>query len=548
MSVGSVDRSESQNIKESYEDREKSLEARHKRQVADQETKHQDAVRSLEDQYTKELDRQQKSTKEVISDKERKHMQEVQNLQEASRKKMISMKSDDDDKFSNTRKTADGELSRTKEQSTRDKVRLTKTFEEELGSKDKDLAETEERYRTSGQEAIKDQGKRFSDAHEKEKSELNKAYTNNIEEKDGELTRLRKEKDKEGTQAKYQSEAQKKALEAKYMAMVDNERRSYHQSLENMEDGFQIALKENKDRYKDHADNISKQFDDNFNKLKQTVDDRVMNDIQKQRNENDDLKSQNNFDKAKMGHDYQLQKAHMMGEYKNNFDELEMRRRAAVEDGNRMKKQEIESITSKHERSLQKMNDEQVAKYGELKNKIERDYVGQVDEARQERNLNQIQSENVRKKLAQSYADSLVNQSEFHEDQIEGQKRDNKKMLNEQRFTLEKQKTGEVKHLREQLVGQSQDHQERVSDLTEKFESQMNQMKSEYEKKMRRQSELFHDQTEKQVKYLQMDREAGDAKLNQRIGQIKEAYEKEIDQLRKRQAQERTELASTKKS
>src|SRR5947209_7845700 len=131
MSVGSVDRSASQesqqNLKETYEDREKSIEARHKRQVAEQEAKHQEAVKTIQDQYNKELTRQQEASHDAISTKERKHIQEVQKLEDASRKKMISMKSDDEDKYNNTRKTLEGELSRSKDQSSKDKLRLTKT-------------------------------------------------------------------------------------------------------------------------------------------------------------------------------------------------------------------------------------------------------------------------------------------------------------------------------------------------------------------------------------------------------------------------------------
>ena len=77
-------------------------------------------------------------------------------------------------------------------------------------------------------------------------------------------------------------------------------------------------------------------------------------------------------------------------------------------------------------------------------------------------------------------------------------------------------------------------------------DKQMGAMRAGYEKKLKRQQELFHEQTEKQVKGMQMDREASESKLQARINSLKETYEHELDQLRKRQANERQELASKK--
>jgi len=102
--------------------------------------------------------------------------------------------------------------------------------------------------------------------------------------------------------------------------------------------------------------------------------------------------------------------------------------------------------------------------------------------------------------------------------------------------------------LQNRLAKENVSHQEKLVNTISTYERDINQIRNDYEKKLRHQADLFREQTDKQVQAMQADREASEAKLQARLGQTKEFYEREMDQLRKRQATERQELAMKKNS
>jgi hypothetical protein len=238
----------------------------------------------------------------------------------------------------------------------------------------------------------------------------------------------------------------------------------------------------------------------------------------------------------------------LISEYKKSFDELEARRLAAVTDSNRIKKEEVGQIQSRQSRAFEKMNQEHIAKFNDFKSKVDSQYMGQMGELERERIHSQIQGENTRKKLTQTYADSLLSQAEFHEDQVDALKRGQKKMTDEQRATLEKQRYEEVNNLRDKMMKQSIDNQQKVADLNEKYQSLINTMKVDYEKRFRKQAESFREETDRQAKYVAMDRESLESKYQARINQLKDNFEREMEQVKRKQIQEKNEAVINKKA
>ena len=162
--------------------------------------------------------------------------------------------------------------------------------------------------------------------------------------------------------------------------------------------------------------------------------------------------------------------------------------------------------------------------------------------------MTKIRADQINKKIFDNYADKTVNQEEFFDEQSHVKQSAYDRRLSDQRTTLEKQKYDDLNSVQNQLAKESIAHQQKLMDTIAVNDKQMGEMRAGYEKKLKRQNELFHEQTEKQVKAMQMDREASESKLNARINSLKDTYERELDQMRKRQAAERQELASKKGS
>ncbi len=550
MGVGSIEsnRQDIQNLKEAYEEREKGTVEKNKRHLADEESRHEHQINDLRDRFDKTLSKDNAKSREVVSEKQIQHTKDVQELQNASRQKIAKMSEDNYDKTESQERNYNKEIENTKEGAKKTEERLYDTFDNEISKRDKESSDMEKDYREGSQESIKHQAQRLQDHFREEKEHLTKNFKQSLESKDLELNSARKENFIETTDLKTAKENQKHGLEKRYGTLLQNQNRAFSQNATNMEEGLGQALKDSREKYKDLSEKNTDQFHNNFEKLKETTSSRVDIDVKNQKLANENQSSENSFDKAKIQQDARIQRANLNNDFKRNFEELEARRMAAVHDGNRVKKEEIESLQLKQNRAYQKMNQEYISKFNDFKGKVDGEYYGQIEETQREKTVSQLQGDNSRKKLAQNYAESIVSQNEFHEDQIESTKRDSKKMVDGVRVSQEKSRSMQVNTLRDKMLKQSIDNQQKLSDITEKYESLIGSMKGDYEKKFRRQGETFSAETEKQMKFVGMDRDQQEAKFQARLGQMKESFDKEIEQVRKRQNVERNDAALNKKT
>ena len=265
------------------------------------------------------------------------------------------------------------------------------------------------------------------------------------------------------------------------------------------------------------------------------------------RGRTDYLEDQVVLTKEKDGIQNRIENQHLQDKYQRRVDELQDRNLAAGEMAHREKTKDIEKIQNKHSRDLQNTYADFNRKLEEQKFDDDKGFDQQIGQAYRERDLTKLQAENQKKKVFENYADLTENQSEFYGEQLDARQRNHEKMLFEQRASLEKQKNQDL-IVQNQMVKENLAHQEKLVDTVSNYEKQLGTTKNEYEKKLRHQADLFHEQTEKQVKAMQIDREASEQKLQARISGMKEYYDKELEQMRKRQLTERQELASRRNS
>jgi hypothetical protein len=537
---------ENQQVRESYDSRENELVQRHKRELAELKQHNQETLAKIKSEYDQELTSMRTDSRQALTTKEKQHLREIQGMQEAGRKRFERVKSEDDEKYDVTKKTLEGENARLRSKDSEDTNRLTRHFDQEIHDRDEESSDNEVTTRDGSQHALKDQAKRFNEKIDDERN----YYQNYIRERDRqtnqEVTALNRGREKEVNDLKTKNSRQQREMDSKYQDNLRHERENFNKNVGNLEQDFQQGMRENKEKFKGRSEQLTEEFHSNFENLNDSTSKRVDDEVMSVRRENLNLKADNQVAKHDGTKQKEREKRDLTDGFQKNINELETRRQAAVKDSNQEKARDINYIHRVKDKQLGQMQNNFELKMAENELKHSGEFDGEIIQANRQRELEKIQHDRQEKKLYEVFADSTVSQANFHEDQVDMLKKNNEKQLGENRGLAEKTRMDELQRVQSQLAKENVAHQEKLVDTVSTYERQLATTRVDYEKKLRRQADLFRDQTTKQVKGLQMDREASEQKLQARMGQMKESYERELDQLRKRQLQERQDLALKK--
>jgi hypothetical protein len=546
MSVDSVDRSSQFDSRRASEEHEKEVITRHRKEISDLQKRHQKDVENIRKDYQDAMSDLRHGTTQALSEKEQRHVKDVQGIQEMNRKHLARQKGEDEEKYDTTKNTLQGELNQAKAKDVTDQKRLTKEFDGALDDKDEEESQLEKKYREGSHEAYETQGNRLRSKAEEDQAKLRDEMHQAIAKKDMELTETRRNRDQAVGGLKTRIEDQRKALSERYKDNLRREQDNYSEHLANLEDGFQNSIGQTKQKYKNRTEELSDQYSKNFDKLKDSTNDRTDKQIDSVRRENQALQDKLVLTKEKDKIQHSIETDHLVGEYQNKYDELETRRQMAAQMAHKEKTKDIEHIIQVHGREDLRRNTQFANRLNEQKNQGDVYLEQKVGQVEQQRDMIKLQTDVQKKRVVDTYADKTNDQAEFFDDQMNSRQLNYEKMLGEQRGVWEKQKGSDLTGLQNQMAKENIAHQEKLMDTISNYEKQLATTKNEYEKKLRHQADLFRDQTDKQVKAMQVDRETSESKLKDRMALQKENFERELDQLRKRQMSERQELAMRK--
>jgi len=545
MAVDTVNQ-RNEHIREAKEDKEQSLVAKHRREIAELQRKHVETIQGLKEGFDEQLTELRKDSREALTSKEQNHLKEIQEVQDVNRKRLMKTKADDEEQLRTTKSTLLGELERSKGKNESDNTRLTKLMESELSKKDSATRDMELKSREGSQEAIKNQANRYQDKFEEERNFYRSVIGENIKEKEREFGDLRRSKEVNEKNLKGRLESQKQRADERFKDTVLGDRARYQASLDQMSEGYQQQRGIDHEKLDKQSTKLNTTYVDNLDNLRETVDSRIEKEVRSVRRENHDLKNALTTDKVEMNRKKETEKKNLTNEFQKSIVELEKRRGEATTQAHEGYAKKIDEVQGRNDKFIESINTSYGRKLEEQKINHQKHFDEEIGYVTRDRDVNKMQTDKQKKKLVDIYADKTVMQTDFYEDQIDLKKKDAEQALVNQRNNMQKQHLNDVGTLRNQLVKESVDHQEKLIDTTSKYEKQLNTMRNEFEKKFRQQNELFREQTNSQVKNQQMERESFEAKMKQRINQVKEVYEREIEQLRKRQAVERQDLATKK--
>src|SRR5690349_11113454 len=128
MSVDGVSNSgrSKNDVKDTADERERELIARHRREMADLQKKHQKAVAHLKQEYDDAMNGLRENMRQQMSDREKRHISDIQEIQDMNRKRMSKQQSEDQFKYETTKDTLSDQLTEAKDRDEANQKRLEK--------------------------------------------------------------------------------------------------------------------------------------------------------------------------------------------------------------------------------------------------------------------------------------------------------------------------------------------------------------------------------------------------------------------------------------
>jgi hypothetical protein len=542
MAVDSVSQRQ-EYVRQSSDDKEETLVAQHRREIAELQKRHQEQIDKLRTSYSDQLSELRSKTREVMTEKDEQHRKDIQEMQDVNRKRLTKVKMDDEEQRHEMKKNLEGELERSKTKNQTDNNRLVKIMNTELSQKDESTREMAEKAREGSQEAIKTQGKLYKERFDEERNNYRGQIVEGMKEKQREVGALRTTAQHNENELNAKLDSQKKTSEDRFTTTVLGDRAHYQESLDRMQEGYQEQRAEDREKLAEKSGGLNSDSEEGFAKLRETVNERVENEIRSVQRENSDLKNSMSTNKSLASRKTETEKRNLAAAYQKNIDELEKRRLEATKLAHEEYGKKIDKIQDTNDKFIANVNIASTRKLEEQKFDSDKHFSDQIGYVERDRDLNKMQTDKQKKRLVDIYAERTVNQADFYEDQMDAKKKTAEQMLLDQRTSLERKHFEDVGALRGQMVKEGTAHQEKLVETVSKYENQISALRNEYEKKLKHQGDVAREEIGKQFKHQQMDREAFESKMQQRISQVKETYEREIDQLRKRQSVERQELA-----
>lgn len=546
MAVESVDRKDQQNYKEAYTERENQLQTRHKRELEHMQRKHAKAVAELRQEHDKAMTGIRESSRDIMTEKEQRHIREIQEIQDVNRKRTAKLKMDEEDRYQAMKENLQDQVEGANEKRQNERTRLLTNFEEQTGEHNRQDREMELRTREGSQEALRNQSKRLNDKMEAEREHYRGYIQTKNEQSDRDMTSLKRNRDSQVGELNRKLQKEKHDNETKFATVLKGDREQYSAALEHMHHAYDTSLKEEKAKYGELSEKLNEDFDNNWNELRNKNDDRMQNEVKKLRMENYQLKNPVRSEAQQVRYEQELAKKNLTDGFAKNIEEMEARRLASNAANQKLHARQIQEVQTKHDRAVQDLNTKHGNRLLDQKLKDEAYFDREIGKVTNDSKLSKLQLERQKKHLHEYFKDRTMEQADYYDEALFLKQRDFNERVNEQRATLEKKRSEDVSAMRNRAEKENINHQEKLIDTITNYERQLATVKNDYEKRLRKQAEMFREQTARQVKHMQMDREANESKLQSRMNLLKEAHEREVEMLRKRQETERQEMALKK--
>jgi hypothetical protein len=551
MATSAVDRNNNAEVvsrnREQAKAQEAALKKRHAEEVNKLSKQYGEKVRELQKSYEEQMDKFKTRGQESLTEKDKKYQSEIDKIKNTHSQQAKNTAQNYERQIKEQRDTYRDESKRTNKIHDTQMNELSKNYENDVEKREENYTKSAEEMRADMAKGLNAQHERLESKYSNDAKNMRETTDEKINELSTDLQDTRDQKNAEIKNLKVESLANNQEQEKDKIGLVTQERKTQGMIQENMRDQYYKNLDELRDKYSRSTIESGNSKAAELQNMKDDVTLKTKEQIGNIERREREVHAQNDNDKYLALKNFNQEKKNYMNASKEALDKSEMQKSMIYDSVNDRTAHEIKGITAKHTEILDNQATYYKDRLGEREAKYDEAVETQVKGLEIENRKDKLTLENRQQKLVHILGKEKNEVETYYKDVLSEKDRIHKEEMTEQRVKLTKEKTEAVSKLENRIRDIDAKNNEKITQLINRFETQIDSMKEEHKAEKKRLTDQANrrlDEVEKTGRF-QLESEKETAKTREE--QMKAKFENNISQMEERHDQEKIRIATSVK-
>ena len=524
--------------REDFRQREESLIKKHHKNSAQQTVRHQNELEEVKKSYRNQIDKVKKQTREALTEREKRFQSDIAELKDVQKKRLTKMSSDRQIESDHLRKTAAQELANQKKISRNQKNLLVEQNEENIKKLKEGYSEASQVQQKQQRKAQVDQRKSLLKAHEEQTDILRNTSNEKIGELQEQVRNYKDQKDRMQDSYEQRLYTQKTQSENDTMDTLQTEKMRHNQALSDNRMVLKAELEKLRDKYMDAVSEEKAKSEASRQYVKESTQKRqddVVNALERRAT---NLKKSKTEGFEKLRQQYEIQRDNLVSDYQKRFEGLEKDNSDTLKVVNDRSQKEVDELNRKNSRVMREQNLFYLDKFSEL----ERRFNEEIDtkdtiSKNQKAHLEQRTEDRV-KRLTDKFNKEKQSIEDHFLTAISDMKQTFQNRVQEAREAQAHERNRIVKSFNDQLRENEIKNEERYQSKMRYYEDVIHKMAAQHQRDVNALENKHMQMMKQQTKLADLQLSSSNAHFEQKVGEIREAQQAELDRINRRHHEE----------
>jgi hypothetical protein len=516
-------RAREEEMKKHYEKQLRSIQDTNSKNISKMRTESEAAMAKFNEEAQERMNHQDLKNTEQVKEMNRLHRNTLRKNAEETEKKFQMQKALNTEAVENLESRKNEQIGSIQE-----------GYTDYIDKQRKEFSHAIEQNREDTVNSITSERRQLIDKSEKERRRLEKQRFEDIADVQNEKDIMRRQKDSQLRLAKDQQWLSKEDLSDKYKASLQTLNETYANRLTMQKTGFDEGLAEI--RGKAHKTNEAQKdlFDENLSKLRQKANERTVDQVNKLERQLTAAKQHHTDDDVKLKNQFRKEKKEYFDQLRHRQKVMEEQRIASLNDSNEQHAVVIEKLNKQSSNQAEKQATlyREKSLVNEVINESKReDAVGQVKDQllwANTKHKTDFQRERTariidKKDLEDHYQSIMERMRKSHAEHVLDLKAQNMRTQNEA-----------IGNLNRSLKESENKNESRIQEQAAMYESKLQISDTDKRNGIGRERELATQRAKATERYHLLQMKTQEIQNQNQIAQLKEKYENQLDQLRRR--------------
>ena len=516
-------RAREEEMKKHYEKQLTTLQETHAKNIHDMKAEGEAAMAKFNREAQERFNKQDQIHSDQVNELNRLHRNTLRKNAEENEKKMNQQKMLTSEAIENLESQKDEQIGS-----------LQTGYTDYIDKQRKEFSHAIDQNREDTVESIKRERRQLTEANAKDRRRLEKQAFEDIADLQNEKDIMRRQKDSQIRLLKDQQWLTKEDLSDKYKSSLDILNENYGNRLVEQKTGFDEGLAEVRKKAHDVTEAQQDFYDQNLSRLRQEANERTVNQINKLERQLTQAKNSHKEDESKIRSQFRKEKKLYFDDLRKRQDLMEKQRVAALNDTNEKHVVVIAKLNKQNSDAMEKQQTlfrEKAMADAVINESKREEAVGQVKDQLLQVNTKSktdFQRERTqrlidKKDLEDHYQAILERMRKSHAEHVLDLKAENMRTQNEA-----------IHALNRSLKESENKNESRIQEQASSYEAKLQISDTEKRNGIARERELATQRAKAVERYHLLQMKTQEIQHQNSVAQIKEKYENQLDQLRRR--------------